>query len=45
MKKCNFCYLKNAKPCYECSACMRGDDHFRPLPKELTEVYENETES
>ena len=28
--KCEYCYLKNAKPCYECSACMSGDDHFRP---------------
>ena len=28
--KCEYCYLKNARPCYECSACMSGDDHFRP---------------
>ena len=29
MKKCKTCYLINAKPCYECSACARGDDHYR----------------
>lgn len=28
--KCEYCYLQNARPCYECSACMSGDDHFRP---------------
>ena len=28
--KCEYCYLNNARPCYECSACMSGDDHFRP---------------
>ena len=32
--KCEYCYLKNAKPCYECSACMSGDDHFRPAKPE-----------
>ena len=32
--KCEYCYLKNAKPCYECSACMSGDDHFRPAKQE-----------
>ena len=33
MKNCNICYLRDAKPCYECSACMAGDSHFRPAPK------------
>ena len=33
MKKCNFCALKDAKPCMECSMCMSGDNHFRPIPK------------
>lgn len=33
MKNCNICYLRDAKPCYECSACMAGDCHFRPAPK------------
>ena len=32
--KCEYCYLKNARPCYECSACMSGDDHFRPAKPE-----------
>ena len=32
--KCEYCYLKNARPCYECSACMSGDDHFRPAKLE-----------
>ena len=33
MKNCNICYLRDAKPCYECSTCMAGDCHFRPAPK------------
>lgn len=33
MKNCNICYLRDTKPCYECSACMAGDCHFRPAPK------------
>lgn len=37
MKKCNHCYLRNAKPCYECGACVRGDDHFRPVPSDKNE--------
>lgn len=32
MKKCEVCALRNCKPCYECSTCMGGDDHFRPDP-------------
>lgn len=32
MKKCQKCVLKDAKPCYECSMCMGGNDHFRPMP-------------
>lgn len=32
MKKCEHCYLKDAKPCYECNTCMGGDDHFQPTP-------------
>ena len=31
MDKCKCCYLRDEKPCYECSACMGGDDHFRPI--------------
>ena len=33
MKNCKICYLRDKKPCYECSACMAGDCHFRPAPK------------
>ena len=32
--KCEYCYLQNARPCYECSACMSWDDHFRPAKPE-----------
>lgn len=33
MKKCKFCALQEAKPCYECNECMGGDNHFKPWPK------------
>lgn len=33
MEKCKNCALQDCKPCYECSACRGGDDHFRPLSK------------
>ncbi len=33
MEKCNQCSLHDCKPCYECSACAGGDDHFRPACK------------
>ena len=36
--KCEYCYLQNAKPCYECSACMSGDDHFRPAKPEKKQM-------
>jgi len=42
MKKCEFCYLKDAKPCYECNTCAGGDDHFRPVPKQTQELEEKE---
>lgn len=32
MTKCNSCALRDAKPCMECSMCMSGDSHFRPIP-------------
>ena len=32
--KCEYCYLQNARPCYECYACISGDDHFRPAKPE-----------
>lgn len=32
MKKCKSCYLRDSKPCYECSACARGDDHYKYYP-------------
>lgn len=32
MDKCKYCYLRDAKPCYECNMCRGGDDHFRPAP-------------
>jgi hypothetical protein len=32
MKKCKSCYLRDSKPCYECSACVRGDDHYKYYP-------------
>jgi hypothetical protein len=32
MEKCKSCYLRDSKPCYECSACARGDDHYRYCP-------------
>jgi hypothetical protein len=32
VSKCDKCALNNCKPCYECSACKGGDDHFRPIP-------------
>ena len=36
--KCEYCYLQNARPCYECSACMSGDDHFRPAKPEKKQM-------
>lgn len=36
--KCEYCYLQNARPCYECSACMSGDDHFRPVKPEKKQM-------
>ena len=36
MKKCKTCYLINAKPCYECSACASGDDHYKYWPNTQT---------
>lgn len=33
MKKCKNCALQEEKPCMECSMCMSGDNHFRPIPK------------
>lgn len=36
--KCEYCYLQNARPCYECSACMSGDDHFRPAKPEKKQI-------
>ena len=36
MKKCKTCYLVNAKPCYECSACINGDDHYKYWPNTQT---------
>ena len=36
--KCEYCYLQNARPCYECSACMSGDDHFRPAEPEKKQM-------
>ena len=38
VSKCEYCYLQNAKPCYECSACMSGDDHFRPAKPEKKQM-------
>lgn len=32
MTKCNSCALRDTKPCIECSMCMSGDSHFRPIP-------------
>ena len=36
--KCEYCYLKDTRPCYECSACMSGDDHFRPAKPEKKQM-------
>lgn len=36
MEKCKTCYLVNAKPCYECSACINGDDHYKYWPNAQT---------
>lgn len=36
MNKCKTCYLINAKPCYECSACVSGDDHYKYWPNTQT---------
>ena len=38
MKKCKTCYLINAKPCYECSACASGDDHYKYWPNTIDTV-------
>ena len=35
MKKCERCSLKDAKPCYECAACVGGDDHFKPIQQRI----------
>ncbi|MFR1050284.1 MAG: hypothetical protein ACLSE7_00940 [Lachnospirales bacterium] len=29
---CERCYLRDAKPCMECSACFPGHRNFRPTP-------------
>ena len=36
MEKCKTCYLIKARPCYECSACMSGDDHYKHCPNTQT---------
>jgi len=36
VKKCKTCYFKNAKPCYECTACAGGDDHYKYYPNTQT---------
>ena len=33
--KCHNCALRDAKPCMECSMCMSGDSHFRPIPNAI----------
>ena len=33
MNKCGYCYLRDAKPCYECNLCMGGDNHFKCDPE------------
>ena len=37
MDKCKYCALQNCKPCYECSACKCGDDHFIKSSTPLTD--------
>jgi hypothetical protein len=31
-KYCEHCYLRDAKPCMECSTCNPGHRNFRPAP-------------
>jgi len=34
-KYCERCYLRDAKPCMECSTCNPGHRNFKPAPTPL----------